>query len=64
MGCTNCEDQLEHCHGVLVRHPDGRLECVEDTACPGREPAHPWVVGCAEVGCACPGQEGPVRLAA
>ena len=67
MGCTDCHDELEHCHGVLVRHGDGRLECVEDATCGGGEPAHAWAVPCAEVGCGC-GEDGPtaevVRLAA
>ena len=67
MGCTDCHDELEHCHGVLVRHGDGHLECVEEAACTGGGPAHDWAVPCAEVGCRCAGDEHHdevVRLAA
>ena len=51
MGC--CDDELAHCHGVLLRHDDGRCECIEAPGCDGAEPAHEWAVACAEVGCAC-----------
>jgi hypothetical protein len=57
MGCLDCDDELEHCHGVLVRHADGRRECVEHAACDGAEPAHGWAVACTEVGCRCGGDE-------
>jgi len=65
MGC--CEDELAHCHGVLVRHADGRCECIEGPACDAGAPSHEWVVGCDEVGCHCGddlGAEEAVRLAA
>ena len=55
MGC--CEDELEHCHGVLVRHAGGRTECIEGSACDAGDPTHDFAVGCAEVGCRC-GEEG------
>jgi hypothetical protein len=51
MGC--CEDELAHCHGVLVRHADGRCECIEGPACDAAEPTHRWAVACGEVGCGC-----------
>ena len=67
MACTDCDDELEHCHGVLVRHGDGRLECVDEAACAGGAPAHGWAVPCIELGCRCAGErpdEEVVRLAA
>lgn len=60
MGC--CDDELAHCHGVLVRHADGRIECIEDTGCDAGEPTHEWAVACAEVGCGC-GEEGEAPAA-
>ncbi len=61
MGC--CDDELAHCHGVLVRHADGRCECIED--CDGGEPTHEWAVACAEEGCPCGEEESAeVGLAA
>jgi hypothetical protein len=51
MGC--CDEELAHCHGVLVRHGDGRWECIEGPACDGAAPTHEWAVACAEVGCPC-----------
>jgi hypothetical protein len=60
-----CEEALAHCHGVLVRHADGRCECIEDPGCGAGAPAHDWAVGCAEVGCPCGADdEGVVLLAA
>ena len=59
-----CDDELAHCHGVLVRHADGRCECLEGPACDGGPPLHEWVVGCAEVGCPCGDEERVVLLAA
>ena len=67
MGCTDCDHELEHCHGVLVRHGDGHLECVEGAVCGGGAPAHVWAVPCAEVGCGCGDErdhQEVVRLAA
>jgi hypothetical protein len=55
MGC--CDDDLAHCHGVLIHHDDGRTECIEDPPCDAGELTHAWAVGCAEVGCRC--GEGP-----
>jgi hypothetical protein len=67
MRCTDCHDELEHCHGVLVRHGDGDLECIEDADCAGGAPTHGWALDCTEVGCACGDErhdEELVRLAA
>jgi hypothetical protein len=55
MGCIDCDDELQHCHGVLVRHADGRRECLELPACDGAEHGHGWAVACTELGCPCGG---------
>ena len=57
MGCIDCHDELEHCHGVLVRHADGRRACLEGPGCVGAEPTHGWAVACSEVGCPCGGDD-------
>jgi hypothetical protein len=59
MGCIDCDEDREHCHGVLVRHADGRTECIEGPACDAAVPAHEWAVSCAEVGCDCGGGQDP-----
>ena len=58
-----CDEELVHCHGVLVRHADGRCECIEGPGCDAAGTSHEWAVGCAEVGCPC-GDEEVVLLAA
>jgi hypothetical protein len=53
--CPDCGEQLtEHCHGTLIRHADGSVECT-DLQCrvldAGR---HELVVVCAlEIDCPC-----------
>ena len=59
-----CEDELAHCHGVLVRHADGRCECTEHPTSDAGDPAHGWAVGCAEVGCRCGEEPAPAAAAA
>jgi hypothetical protein len=36
MTCRSCGDGLIHCHGTLVRHADGTVECT-DEGCPGAD---------------------------
>jgi hypothetical protein len=51
--CPECEHAAEHCHGTLVRHADGTVECT-DTACYVRESdRHDLVVACTEVHLTC-----------
>jgi len=59
-----CQEALAHCHGVLVRHGDGRHECTEDPACGAGTSTHDWAVACAEVGCPCGADDGEVVLLA
>ncbi|MPY82781.1 MAG: hypothetical protein GEV00_05540 [Actinophytocola sp.] len=55
MACTGCVDELDHCHGVLVEHHDGEIECT-DSGCAAFDPArHAFAQGCDDVlsGCDC-----------
>lgn len=46
--CAACAVELLHCHGTLVLHADGSVECdVED--CGVAEEAHELVLMCTEV---------------
>ena len=29
MSCPDCAHDTDHCHGTLVRHPDGSVECTD-----------------------------------
>jgi len=31
--CTECEADLEHCHGTAIVHFDGSHDCSEDPEC-------------------------------
>ncbi len=44
--CVGCvPDDADHCHGTLVRHADGRVECIEP-GCPPERGRHEFVVEC------------------
>jgi hypothetical protein len=55
VGCPDCARQAEHCHGTLVRHADGTVECTDPTCRAGGAERHELVVACALLadGCAC-----------
>jgi hypothetical protein len=53
--CPTCDDGLAHCHGTLVRHADGSVECLDSPSCDGDPVVHDFVVTCAETGCGCEG---------
>lgn len=55
MACVHCANSLDHCHGTLVNHPDGVLECT-DQGCRDLDRArHDLVVDCELLvgGCGC-----------
>jgi hypothetical protein len=55
MTCAACRDDLAHCHGTLVRHADGTVECTDD-GCPGTDAGlHDLRVVCeiSDHGCSC-----------
>jgi len=60
--CPTCDDDLEHCHGVLVLHADGRVECLEVLRCEGAVVEHDHEVQCDELGCGCIGDEAGLDL--
>lgn len=51
--CRWCAAELDHCHGTLVVHENGPVEC-ELTACTTLDPArHVVVLDCVEVDGTC-----------
>ena len=56
MPCPECETAVAHCHGALIVHTTGELECTE-AGCSGRFEVHAWEAPCADVlgGCPCEG---------
>jgi hypothetical protein len=55
--CADCAQDLEHCHGTAFQHCDGAADCSDDPGCRLPAELHLFVVSCAEVGCACAGEE-------
>jgi hypothetical protein len=53
--CTSCHADLDHCHGVLVTHADGAVECHGDSACDDTSISrHDWRASCTDLGtCPC-----------
>ncbi|WP_088281917.1 hypothetical protein [Kineosporia sp. A_224] len=58
--CRRCTTDLVHCHGTLVRHSGGDVEC-SDPGCEGRVAVHDFVIRCGDVESGCCAQP-PVRL--
>jgi hypothetical protein len=52
-GCADCTQDLEHCHGTLIRHPDGFTECADDPGCGCGVDLHVFGICCDETGCLC-----------
>ena len=52
--CPGCREEVDHCHGTLVRHADGWVECT-DGSCPTLAvERHELVLACGPgEGCAC-----------
>jgi hypothetical protein len=48
MRCSDCQNELAHCHELLIVHADGSAECTGDDACEVWTEAHLWVMTCAE----------------
>lgn len=48
MGCLLCDDELEHCHEVLVLHIDGSFDCV-NPSCEAVYDEHEFAVSCMEM---------------
>ena len=49
MTCSDCDNGLDHCHDLLIRHADGTIECTADGECTVRVEVHTWILTCADV---------------
>ena len=56
-----CEQELAHCHGTLVLHADGTVECGEQATCEADDAQHGLWVACDELGCGCVGDDAPLE---
>lgn len=52
-----CSDPLDHCHGTLVRHADGTVECTDLTCVVLTADRHDLVLACVDAGCSCGGAD-------
>ncbi len=61
-GCEHCAAALAHCHGTLVLHADGSVDCDEASTCELEAGWHEWWVTCTELepACGCTGDEHPL----
>ncbi|MVU79597.1 hypothetical protein GPX89_20405 [Nocardia sp. ET3-3] len=52
-----CESALDHCHGTLIVHAAGSVECTESDCFDTGRARHLFVADCADVagGCSCVG---------
>ena len=52
---------MDECHGVLVTHDDGRVECLDDGCVRLDGPRHEWRASCADIPglCDCTGRAAP-----
>ena len=55
-----CDAVLDHCHGTLVLHADGTLECEHQDECGADESRHELSVTCDELRCGCLGEDAPL----
>jgi hypothetical protein len=51
--CAGCEQDLEHCHGTAILHPDGIADCSDDPGCRLTAELHLFVLACHETDCGC-----------
>ena len=52
--CTGCGEEVDHCHGTLVRHADGWVECTDGSCLVLAVERHELVLACGPgEGCAC-----------
>ena len=61
--CTDCAILLDHCHGTLVMHSHGGMECT-DPRCANAHPLrHPLVIDCTSVAGGCCSEPGTEEFA-
>ncbi|GAB0101978.1 hypothetical protein JMUB6875_09450 [Nocardia sp. JMUB6875] len=53
--CPECESALDHCHGTLIAHAAGPVECTEPDCFDTGRARHVFVADCGDVagGCDC-----------
>ncbi|WP_067825604.1 hypothetical protein [Nocardia inohanensis] len=53
--CSLCAADLDHCHGTLLAHTDGALECTEPDCTDGDRIRHLFITDCSDIagGCHC-----------
>jgi hypothetical protein len=51
--CLDCERELDHCHGTLVVHLDGVVECTDAHCLEMHVALHELVLQCDQVGTPC-----------
>ncbi|MFE2956752.1 hypothetical protein ACWCW7_19295 [Nocardia tengchongensis] len=53
--CASCESALDHCHGTLIVHAAGPVECTESECFDTDRARHLFVADCFDAagGCAC-----------
>jgi hypothetical protein len=56
--CIECSGDADHCHGTLVRHADGGVECTDLTCVVLTSDRHGLVLACVDTGCSCEGGDG------
>lgn len=63
--CADRMAELDHCHGTLVEHHDGSVDCTDDGCADLAMLRHELVISCAELagGCGC-ADAAPMPLAA
>lgn len=61
--CAGCQQDLEHCHGTAILHPDGAAECSDDPDCRLIAELHLFLVVCHEADCFCGSAEDRPQLA-
>lgn len=55
--CTKCVGELDHCHGTLVVHLDGLVDCTDAGCADVDQLRHALVIDCdAVIGCPCAAQ--------
>ena len=55
VGCADCVAERDHCHGTLIEHADGVVECTDDRCVMPYPVRHAMVVDCDAfaAGCGC-----------
>jgi hypothetical protein len=56
--CIECGDDQDHCHGTVLRHTDGSIECTDLTCVALTADRHDLVLACVDTGCSCEGTDG------